>query len=107
MNCFRAEKVHSSEEGRWKERHIDCLFSSSPDLSNITKHSIPYLSAGLDSLLAIYLENNPLVVEPNTCSTWRSACKILEFSPISRHQLIYLDLGTSLVRLNFSVDTIF
>ena len=25
------------------------------------KHSIPYLSAGLDSLLAIYLKNNPLV----------------------------------------------
>uniref|UniRef100_A0A4W2GZ78 Claudin 16 n=2 Tax=Bos indicus x Bos taurus TaxID=30522 RepID=A0A4W2GZ78_BOBOX len=35
--------------------------SSSPGLSNIMKHSIPYLSAGLDSLLAIYLKNNPLV----------------------------------------------
>lgn len=107
MNCFRPEKVHSSEGGRWKEWHVDCLLSSSPGLSNITKHSISYLSAGLDSLLAIYLKKNPLVVEQNMCSTWRSACKILELSPISRHQLIYLDPGTSLVRLHFSVETIF
>ena len=41
MNCFRAEKVHSSEGGHWKEWHIDCLFSSSPDLSNIMKCSFP------------------------------------------------------------------
>lgn len=108
LGCFFSLMGDGSKKRDFRQESLSllvCIFCS--HRTQTQKSSIELKMQDWTRCWPSIWKKNPLVVEQNMCSTWRSACKILELSSISRHQLIYLDPGTSLVRLHFSVETIF